>query len=225
MNTRRHSCARLEIKAGDTYGMFTIIGEASPAFKPSGIPVRTMNCRCQCGTEKTVRLSSLRDGTTVSCGCYHRANAGKILKNAVTTHGQSRKPIYSVWRGMISRCHNEADKSYPRYGARGIQVCAEWRSSFESFFAHIGERPEGLTIDRINSKGNYEPGNVRWATYKQQARNTSRNHLPTINGETKCLAEWCEILNEPWTTVKKRVAVGHDPFTRMRPDRRLYANK
>jgi hypothetical protein len=126
---------------------------------------------------------------------------------------------------MIQRCHSPKNKSYPRYGERGIQVCTEWRESFEAFSAHMGIRPEGLTLDRINSKGNYEPGNVRWATYTQQARNTSRNHLVTIDGETKCLAEWCEILNEPWTTVKKRVAAGHEPFTRLRPDRRLYANQ
>ena len=141
------------------------------------------------------------------------------------THGMARTPLYRVWSSMKRRCHDSNDMSYPRYGGRGIQVCNEWRDSFAAFFAYMGERPEGLTLDRIKSTGNYEPGNVRWATYKEQARNTRRNHMHTINGETKCLAEWCEILNEPWTTVKKRVAAGHDPFTRMRPDRRLYAKQ
>jgi len=76
-----------------------------------------------------------------------------------------------------------------------------------------------MTLDRIDTFGNYEPTNVRWATYKEQARNTRRNHLHTINGETKCLAEWCEILNEPWTTVKKRLAEGKDPFYRFKKRR------
>jgi hypothetical protein len=127
-----------------------------------------------------------------------------------------RKKLFNVWSAMVRRCHNPRDKSYWRYGARGISVCEEWRASFEAFLAHVGSRPPGLTLDRINTYGNYEPGNVRWASYKEQARNTRRNHLHTINGETRCLAEWCEILGEPWTTVKKRVAAGRDPFVRIR---------
>lgn len=120
---------------------------------------------------------------------------------------------------MVARCHSPKNKSYPRYGARGIKVCAAWRESFMQFLADVGPRPEGLTLDRINTFGDYEPGNVRWATYVQQARNTRRNHMHTIDGETKCLAEWCEVLNEPWTTVKKRVAAGKDPFKRERARR------
>lgn len=135
-------------------------------------------------------------------------------------HGFSRTPLYYVWQAMIQRCHDPSNKSYPRYGGKGIQVCPEWRESFVAFMEYIGPRPDGLTLDRIDSKGNYEPGNVRWATYKQQARNTSRNRLHTIDGVTRCLAEWCEILDEPWTTVKKRIAAGRDPFVRLRRDRR-----
>lgn len=136
-------------------------------------------------------------------------------------HGFSHTPVYYVWQSMIQRCHDPANKSFPRYGGKGIQVCQEWRESFVAFMSYMGPRPEGLTLDRIDSKGNYEQGNVRWATYKQQARNTSRNHLHTIDGVTRCLAEWCEVLDEPWTTVKKRVAAGRDPFLRMRRDRRV----
>ena len=140
-------------------------------------------------------------------------------------HGESKTKLYMIWSAMKARCHNPKDKSYWRYGARGIAVCQEWRDDFLAFKASVGERPDGLTLYRIDSRGNYEPGNVRWATYKEQARNTRRNHLHTIDGITRCLAEWCEVLNEPWTTVKKRVAAGRDPFTRIRPDRRLYAQQ
>lgn len=203
------------------YGMLTILSEAPRHRKPSGAAVRMMHCRCDCGTEKTIRLSSLTEGTTVSCGCFHRQQAKAVLSEAARTHGQSRTPMYLVWNAMKDRCHNPKNKSYWRYGARGISVCQEWRDSFEAFAAYVGERPEGLTLDRYpNHAGNYEPGNVRWATYTQQARNTRRNHLHTMNGETRCLAEWCEITGERWTTVKKRVAAGHDPFTRMRPLRK-----
>lgn len=136
-------------------------------------------------------------------------------------HGKSKTHLYWVWCAMKDRCHNPKNKSYWRYGARGISVCQEWRDSFEAFAAYVGERPAGLTLDRYpNHAGNYEPGNVRWATYTEQARNTRRNHMHTMNGETRCLAEWCEITGERWTTVKKRVAAGRDPFTRLRPLRK-----
>lgn len=138
---------------------------------------------------------------------------------AQRNHGYSRTQIYYVWQAMIRRCHNEKNPSFPRYGGKGIKVCEEWRSSFMNFLKDVGNRPDGLTLDRINSAGDYEPNNVRWATYKQQARNTSRNHLHTIDGVTRCLAEWCEVLDEPWTTVKKRVAAGRDPFQRQRKRR------
>lgn len=124
-----------------------------------------------------------------------------------------------VWSSMKQRCHNPNDKSYARYGAKGIQVCQSWRDSFDSFISDMGPRPDGHTLERIDSKGNYEPGNVRWATYTEQARNTSRNHLHTIGGVTKCLAEWCEITGESWSAVKKRVAAGRDPFERTKKRR------
>lgn len=168
-------------------------------------------CRCDCGAETTLRRTELLNPKTVSCGCFGKSKA--------ITHGRSRTPAYARWQAMIRRCHSESDKSYPRYGARGISVCAEWRSSFGVFLRDVGECPPGLTLDRINTFGNYEPGNVRWATHTQQARNTRRNHLHTIDGVSRCLAEWCELLGEPWTTVKKRVAAGNDPFIRQRARR------
>jgi hypothetical protein len=212
--------ALIIVEAGTRFCRYTVIDEAPRYRKPSGASTRLLNCRCDCGVVKSVRLTSLRTGSTVSCGCFHKEQATALGK-AARTHGQSKTRVYWIWQAMISRCHDQRDKSYPRYGGRGTSVCQEWRDSFESFSDHMGPRPEGLTLDRINSGGNYEPGNMRWATYKQQARNTRRNHLYTMNGETRCLAEWCEITGEPWSTVKKRVAAGRDPFQRLRPDRRL----
>lgn len=139
-------------------------------------------------------------------------------------HRQSTTPIYRVWRGMKSRCHDPRCADYPRYGARGITVCDEWRNDFLSFAAYVGDRPAGKTLDRIDNNKGYQPGNVRWATKSEQARNTRRNHMHTIDGVTRCMADWCEILNEPWTSVKKRIQAGRDPFDRIYK-RRVYGNK
>lgn len=208
---------KLHISPGHVFGELTVVGEADRIRKRNGASIRAFNVRCSCGAEKVVRLSSLTDGATVSCGHVQRQKA-RHNKSALT-HGESKSRLYMVWSAMKARCHNQADKSYPRYGGRGISVCQEWRDSYEAFIAYMGERPDGLTVERIDTNGNYEPGNVRWATYTEQARNTRRNHLHTIDGVTKCLAEWCQILNEPWTTVKKRVAAGRDPFQRQRARR------
>ncbi len=88
-------------------------------------------------------------------------------------------PLYTTWIGMRQRCNNKNHAHYPRYGARGIKVCDRWNESFQAFISDMGERPEGLTIDRVNNDGNYEPGNCRWASYSTQAHN--RNVRRTNN--------------------------------------------
>lgn len=122
---------------------------------------------CECGDTTRVALTRVRNGTTKSCGCLNREASDR----AHTTHGRRKTPEYSSWIAMNARCGNPRHKDYPRYGAKGITVCDEWRKSFESFFSHIGERPHGTTLDRIDWKKGYFPGNVRWATPIQQARN------------------------------------------------------
>lgn len=118
--------------------------------------------------------------------------------NRRKTHGeggtQNRTPEYTAWAAMIQRCCNPNRFNYERYGGRGITVCQRWRDSFPAFLADVGRKPgPKYTLDRYpNQKGNYEPGNVRWATPKEQARNTRRNVLLTIKSVTKSLSEWAE---------------------------------
>lgn len=124
-------------------------------------------CQCNCGRRKEIAARVLRRGHARSCGCLISETAIKRC----TKHGMFGTPTYRVWAGMISRCHSENNKDYPKYGARGVQVCDRWRSSFEAFFADMGERPTGLSIDRIDNDKGYAPGNCRWATAQEQTQN------------------------------------------------------
>lgn len=130
-------------------------------------------CRCECGTEKIVQANSLRTGTTKSCGCHRRETS----KRQFTTHGATKHPAYQSWSGMHARCRNPKHIGYASYGARGIVVCEAWRT-FEGFWADMGPTwQEGLSIDRIDPDGNYEPSNCRWATWTQQANNKRNNKI------------------------------------------------
>ena len=122
------------------------------------------------------------------------------------THGMTDTKIYGCWCSMKERCGNPNNKSYKRYGARGIRVCEEWMD-FKSFYdwARNNGYKEGLTIDRINNNGNYEPSNCRWTTTKEQNRNYSRNHMITYKGETKCLADWADQFGINRATVLFRI--------------------
>jgi hypothetical protein len=110
---------------------------------------------------------------------------------------------------MIQRCHNPNYPQWKDYGGRGIEVCNEWRNSFEAFFRYIGPRPSpNHTIDRIENNRGYEPGNVRWATRKEQNRNSRNNHLIRFNNQIHCMTEWAEILGIKRETIKDRIRAG-----------------
>jgi len=117
-------------------------------------------------------------------------------------------PEYVIWCLMKDRCFNPNAESYKLYGGRGIRVCDEWNVSFDAFFAHIGPRPTTEhQIDRIDNNKGYEPGNVRWATRKEQCRNRRSNRLITCNGQTKTLAEWAEVSGIDRKTISDRIDV------------------
>jgi hypothetical protein len=120
----------------------------------------------------------------------------------------SKTRIYRIWKGIKARCHNTKDSAWPDYGGRGITVCDRWRDSFESFAKDMGEPAGRATIERIDNSKGYSPENCRWATYKEQARNTRRNRVLTHNGETMCMSAWAEKLNVSPHLIKDRLSLG-----------------
>jgi hypothetical protein len=132
-------------------------------------------CQCDCGTEKTVRGSHLTTENVVSCGCYGREQQQKSAR----THGQSQSAEYRSWHSMVMRCTNPNVPGYMYWGGRGIRVCDRWRKSFENFYADMGPRPKGTSLDRIDPDGHYEPRNCRWAGALMQARNQRKVEITT----------------------------------------------
>ncbi len=190
------------IREGDRFGRLLVTGEAPQANRYR----RRWYCACDCGKAITVWQTSLRSGVQVSCGCYKAEKASQFHKTHGHASGYTCTGEYSVWKNMLDRCRNPKRRAYQWYGAKGIAVCERWLS-FESFFADMGSRPsEDHSIDRYPDKaGNYEPGNCRWATQKQQTRNTSRNKIVTFRGQAMSVAEWSELTGMPYDTLCRRL--------------------
>lgn len=165
-------------------------------------------CQCDCGNIATKLGRSMRKGSTQSCGCFGKQRSAE----ATTIHGMWKEPIYHKWIHINERCEKESHHNFHRYGERGIKMCDEWRHDFVAFYTHISQLEhfgkEGYTLDRRDNEKGYEPGNVRWATAKQQQRNRHNNHMITHNGETFCLAEWAERVGISYQTIKERLKRG-----------------
>jgi hypothetical protein len=163
-------------------------------------------CRCDCGTERVIRQDHLASGASRSCGCL--AWDTTISRSEVhgDAHRGKRAFEYRVWVGIRKRCLNPNDNLYPHYGGRGIRICERWLNSYEAFLEDVGRSPsEKLTLDRIDNDGDYEPGNVRWTTRTEQARNTRRNRRIEFRGEVRVLAEWAERLGIPYKVLHGRI--------------------
>lgn len=183
---------------GQKFGRLLVLGVAQDRRRPLRWLVR-----CDCGTEKSVIGAALRTGSTSSCGCSRSA----ALSARARTHGMHASPTYRSWRSMITRCENAAAPDWPRYGGRGICVCERWRS-FDAFYADMGERPDGTSIDRLNVDGNYEPGNCRWATPAEQSNNTRSNRVVTLSGERLTIAQLIKRTGMSPSAVRNRVRRG-----------------
>jgi hypothetical protein len=133
---------------------------------------RIWSATCDCGAVLEARSESLASGNTTSCGCVRRDRAAGMKLRHGHARQAARTPEYRTWKGMINRCECPTSSAYMKYGAKGTRVCEAWRTSYEAFFRDVGPKPgPEYSIDRVDPYGHYEPGNVRWATAKQQANN------------------------------------------------------
>lgn len=161
--------------------------------------------RCYCGKEFTTRKRNVESGRTKSCGCYLKNNPGGLK------HGLRYSPEYVAWNDMKQRCLNKKKKNYKDYGGRGIKICKQWLS-FDCFYRDMGARPSpNHSLDRINNNGNYDPNNCRWATKKEQNRNTRGNIWIEINGEYKLKTEWLKIYSLDPKSYSYRISKGLTP--------------
>lgn len=186
--------ARIDI-TGQRFGRLVAIKDAGTTAAGKA----EWSCLCDCGTTKVVRGDSLRRGATRSCGSHTPRNR---------THGMHGTRIYRIWLGMVRRCSSPKATQWPNYGGRGIKVCERWRK-FEGFYADMGPAyRDGLTIDRIDPDGNYEPGNCAWATDAQQRRGQRRNVRLTWRDHTLVAADWARMLGVRRNLLYSRLAAG-----------------
>lgn len=185
----------------ERFGALVVINTA-PGVRRKGARCLVL---CNCGRLAAVWPFRLMVGLARSCGCRAVVKPRKSRRNG----SRRRRPEYVAWWDMRRRCYDPTRRDFRNYGARGITVCAEWRSSFAAFFAHVGPRPSPKhSIDRIDNDGNYEPGNVRWATVSQQQRNRRDNRRITVGNTAATLAEWCERNGLSVHTVAARLRLG-----------------
>lgn len=196
---------KLVDRTGQTHGTLTVAGRGNPPSRTNnGVALWIAQCSA-CGSTKTYEGGKLP--RMKSCGCLP-PQAGR--------RRYTRTPEHESWKSMWQRCRNPKASGYENYGGRGITCCDRWRI-FANFYADMGTRPPDCDLDRIDNEGNYEPGNCRWATPEQQARNRRTNKHITINGETKCQSELAAKHNIDRTTLAQRLRLGwttEDALTR-----------
>lgn len=190
---------------GQKFGRLTVIERAENKHNNSA-----WLCKCECGALCVVQSCSLRSGRTKSCGCFQKEQITKILE----IHGQAKgnhTRLYNIYHGIKKRCYKKDEKSFNRYGGKGITMCNEWLNDFQSFYdwAMSNGYADNLTIDRIDNSKGYFPDNCRWVTYKVQNNNTSRNHLITYNGKTQTMAQWAFEMGINYDTLRARINRSH----------------
>lgn len=160
-------------------------------------------CLCDCGKETNVLTTNLTSNRIKSCGCLKNQ---KLIERS-TKHNQRHTKLYEVWKTMKQRCSNPNHKSYHNYGGRGIIVCDEWKNNYQAFYEWSMNNgyKEGLSIDRINNDGNYEPSNCRWTDKITQNNNTRQNKPIIIDGVSKTIHQWANEYNIPVNLVRNRI--------------------
>jgi hypothetical protein len=194
------------IKAGDRFGRLVAVEFTRTANNKPG-----WQCVCDCGASSVATRYNLLNGNTTSCGCFYAENMRAGLRR---THGEAQgdgTSEFIIWSGIIQRCESPTAQAYARYGGRGIRVCEEWRGpdGFARFVADVGRRPSpDHSIDRIDNDGNYEPGNVRWATRQEQAENRRSSRKLTHAGETLTITEWARRTGLSQSGIARRLDAG-----------------
>lgn len=192
---------------GQRFGRLTVIDEAGDSKHEKNCHVKWL-CQCDCGKVVSVKSNSLRNGATLSCGCYH---SDRVIETH-TKHGMCAHRLYGIYRGMIQRCNNPNAPRYDRYGGRGITVCDEWqgKQGFTTFcnWALSNGYKEEYTIDRIDNDKGYSPDNCRWADKETQENNKCTNHYVTYCGQKKTLSQWGRINGLKKSTIQGRIYRG-----------------
>jgi hypothetical protein len=189
---------------GGKFGRLTVIEKTDRRGSSGAV---FWKCLCECGKTKDISSSCLRTGQTKSCGCLFLDDAA-AKGRAKRIHGMTNTRTYKSWIGMKQRCYNQNNKKYMIYGGRGIYVCESWKNSFESFYKDMGEAPDGMSIDRIDVNGNYEPSNCRWATQKEQQNNRSNNLILEYQSKKYTLQQLCDHLGKNSDKVQQRLKRG-----------------
>lgn len=188
------------IENGTRFTRLVVVEDLGMREEKNGKSRHYYKCLCDCGNYFEIRGDLLKGKNNQSCGCLQ-------YEHAIVTHGLTGTKVYSVWASMKDRCTNPKSKAYKWYGARGIKVCDEWIESFESFNQWMIENDyqEGLTIDRIDVDGDYEPSNCRLITQQEQLLNTRRSVFYTYNGKTQTIREWADELGIKYMTLYGRL--------------------
>lgn len=206
----------VRIPKGAKFGMLTVVDVGRTVAKR-----KISLCQCECGTYTVVQNCHLMSGHTTNCGCKH------LVEDVEKKKAREKKyshPLYKAWDSVKYRCNNPNACQYHNYGARGIKVCQEWEHSYKSFhdWSIANGWKRGLSIDRIDNDGNYEPSNCRWTDTPTQGRNRRTNVLLTYKGQTKTVAEWAEITGLYYTTIIERIRKGWSAEETIETPKRAY---
>lgn len=164
----------------------------------------TWKCQCDCGKIVYTTGHVMKSGSSRSCGCLFR----EVVEKNNKIHGETGTRLYNNWKGMLQRCRDKNYAYYNDYGGRGIKVCDQWKQfvPFRNWALANGYK-DGLTIERVDNNGNYEPENCKWVTRKEQGNNRRTNHLITFNGKTQNIAQWSEETGLPFQLIIERINI------------------
>lgn len=188
---------------GQEFGFLTVLAKTT-----NFLTFTRWSCKCICGKKIEVQTRFLRNGVVKSCGC--KTKEMQSINSGNATHRMSKSRTYKSWKMMMQRCNNPVYDSYPYYGGRGIKICDRWKE-FENFLEDMGERPKDMTLDRIDSDGDYEKDNCRWATREQQVDNRRNNIYYLVNDAIMSLKQLAKFIGVTREKLYNYIYRGYTP--------------